>query len=108
MKLLLDENLPGRFKNDFSEHETSTVSEEGWNGISNGKPLQLMLENDFDALITFDKNLQHQQNFDKFPVRVIVLTAQSNQYRHLHPLAEKIREQLRDMPIGVVTVGDLF
>lgn len=106
MKLLLDENLPGRFKNDFPEHDISTVLEQGWNGISNGELLKLMLENNFEALITFDKNLQHQQNFEKYPVRVIVLTAPSNQYKHLHPLAEKIKEQLTDMTIAVVTVGE--
>ena len=33
-----------------------------------------MLENGFDALITFDKNLQYQQNFSKYPLHVIVLT----------------------------------
>lgn len=108
MKLWLDENLPKKLKIDFPEDEISTVREQGWSGISNGKLLKLMLENDFEALITFDKNLQHQQNFEKYPVRVIVLTAQSDQYKHLHILTEKIKEQLRDMPIGVVTVGDLI
>lgn len=106
MRLLLDENLPGRFKAAFPEHEIYTVREQGWSGISNGNLLRLMLENDFEALITFDKNLQHQQNFDKYPVRVIVLTARSNQYKHLLPLAEEIRVQLSIMPTGVVAIGD--
>lgn len=106
MKLLLDENLPARLKGAFPEHDISTVREQGWNGISNGNLLKLMLEYDFEALITFDKNLKHQQNFDKYPVRVIVLSAPSNQYKHLLPLAEEIKEQLRVMPIGVATVGD--
>ncbi len=106
MRLLLDENLPGRLKVAFPEHEVSTVREQGWSGISNGKLLRLILENGFDALITFDKNLKHQQNFDKLPVRVIVLAAPSNQYKHLLLLAEEIKETLATMPIGVVTVGD--
>jgi hypothetical protein len=29
----------------------------------------------FDALLTFDKNLQHQQNFSKYSITVFVLTA---------------------------------
>lgn len=31
MKLLLDENLPKRLRNDFSEHEIYTVRDKGWN-----------------------------------------------------------------------------
>ena len=63
MKLLLDENLPKRLKLDFPEHGVYTVRDKGWNGIKNGELLKLMIEDSFDALLTFDKNLQHQQNF---------------------------------------------
>ena len=68
MKLLLDENLPKRLKKDFPEHEVYTVRDKGWNGKTNGALLALMLEDGFDVLLTFDKNLQHQQNFDKYPI----------------------------------------
>jgi len=63
MKLLLDENLPKRLKLDFTEHEIYTVRDKGWNGIKNGQLLKLLIENQFDALFTFDKNLSYQQNF---------------------------------------------
>jgi hypothetical protein len=55
MKLLLDENLPKRLKQDFPDHIVFTVREMKWNGISNGKLLELMLNEKFDALLTFDK-----------------------------------------------------
>jgi hypothetical protein len=58
MLLLLDENLPKRLKSDFSNHQIFTVWEKGWNCIKNGELLQLLLANNFDALLTFDKNLQ--------------------------------------------------
>jgi len=60
MRLLLDENLPRRLKYDFSDHEIYTVRDKGWQGIKNGELLKLMTEEKFDALLTFDKNLQHQ------------------------------------------------
>lgn len=63
MKLLLDENLPKRLKTDFPNHEVFTIREMGWNGVKNGPLLQLMLDNGFRVLLTFDKNLQHQQIF---------------------------------------------
>lgn len=64
-----------------------------------------MLENGFDALITFDKNLQYQQNFSKYPLHVVVLTAVSNRYKHLSPLVDKIKETLSSSHIGVSIIG---
>lgn len=66
MRLLLDENLPKRLKQDFAEHEIYTANDKGWTGISNGRLLELLIENDFNVLITFDKNLQFQQNFKRY------------------------------------------
>lgn len=63
MRLLPDENLPKRLKDDFAEHEIYTVRDKQWNAIKNGELLLRLLENSFDALLNFDKNLQHQQNF---------------------------------------------
>ena len=72
IQLLLDENLPKRLKLDFPEHEIYTVRDKGWNGIKNGELLKLLIENNFNALLTFDKNLQHQQNFTKYTMTVFV------------------------------------
>jgi hypothetical protein len=72
MLLLLDENLPKRLKLDFPEHEIYTVRDKEWNGIKNGELLKLLIENNFDSLLTFDKNLQHQQNFVKYTIAVFV------------------------------------
>lgn len=106
MKLLLDENLPKRLKQDFPNHKIFTVRELGWHGITNGDLLKLMLEDGIDVLITFDKNLQHQQNFAKYPVSVIVLTAASNQYNNLKPLADSINIVLSSLSIGVTVIGN--
>lgn len=82
MKLLLDENLPKRLKADFANHEVYTVRDVGWQGIKNGELLQLMITNEFHALLTFDKNLQHQQNFKKYALTVFILSASNNTYRN--------------------------
>ena len=84
MRLLLDENLPKRLKLDFPEHEIFTVRDKQWNGIKNGELLKLLLDNAFNALLTFDKNLQHQQNFLKYTIIVFVLTGRINQYSELN------------------------
>jgi predicted nuclease of predicted toxin-antitoxin system len=107
MRLLLDENLPKRLKQDLPEHEVYTVADKEWTGKQNGEILKLMLENDFAALLTFDKNLQHQQNFEKFPLTVFVLTAANNTYKLLKPLAELVNLKLNSPPLqsGVVIIS---
>lgn len=101
MKLLLDENLPKKLKLDFPEHEIYTVSEKGWNSKKNGELLELKMKENFDALFTFDKNLQFQQNFIKYPIAVIVLNAVDNAYFTLSGLIPQIREVLnKNLPIG--------
>lgn len=84
MRLLLDENLPRRLRQDLTEHEIYTANERGWTGMSNEKLLELLIENEFDALLTFDKNLQYQQNFAKYNIAVIVLNAPDNRYLTMH------------------------
>ena len=94
MKLLLDENLPKRLKLDFPEHEIYTVRDKGWDGKKNGELMRLMVNESFDALLTFDKNLQHQQNFKKYTIPVLVLNASNNTYLTLKDLVPKIKEVL--------------
>lgn len=99
MKLLLDENLPKRLKNDFPEHEVSTVRDKMWNGKKNGELMKLMIDEDFDALLTFDKNIQYQQNFQKYPVCIIVLSAENNSYSELTRLSYKINTILKNQTL---------
>lgn len=102
MRLLLDENLPKRLKFDYPEHEIFTVREMKWNGIKNGELLKLMIANSFDALLTFDKNLRHQQNFSKYTITVFVLTAWINQYVELTKLTPQVKQffNSRNLPVG--------
>lgn len=90
MKLLLDENLPKRLKKDLSVFEVYTIRDKGWNGLSNGDLLNLMQKEKFSVLITFDKNLQYQQNFNRYSLPVLVLNAPDNSYQTLTRLSPKI------------------
>lgn len=106
MRLLLDENLPKRLKGDFPEHEIYTVRDKGWNGIKNGQLLQLLVDNGFRALLTFDKNLQHQQNFQKCTIAVFVLTAYNNTYPELTKLSSNVHAYLNKdaLPTGPIII----
>ena len=61
-RVLLDENVDRRLKRFFSSDlEVSTVSEEGWSGLTNGKLLKEASLH-FEVLVTMDSNLLHQQH----------------------------------------------
>lgn len=108
MILLLDENLPKRLKADFPNHTVYTVREKAWNGIKNGPLLRLMTEHNFDALLTFDKNLQHQQNFSKYTIAVFVLSAFNNTYERLTKLSPQIAAYLSSppLPVGPIVIKE--
>jgi predicted nuclease of predicted toxin-antitoxin system len=106
MKLLLDENLPKKLKKDFPEHTIFTVREQGWQGKKNGALIELMLKDNFDVLLTFDKNLQFQQNFSKYSVAVFILQAPDNTYLSMRNLIPKIKEVLKaGVKNGVTTIA---
>jgi hypothetical protein len=67
---------------------------------------EFLTENSFDALLTYDKNLQHQQNFSKYTITVFVLTAKINRYTELTELTPKIKDYLNAaaMPVGPVII----
>ncbi|MFN2423961.1 MAG: hypothetical protein ABR572_09310 [Cryomorphaceae bacterium] len=105
MKLLLDENLPKKLRLDFIEFEVYTVAEMGWAGKTNGELLSLMTASGFDALLTFDKNLQHQQNFKKYSITVFVIGATKNTYVYLQPLVVQIKNYLQvALPKGAIEI----
>ena len=107
MKLLLDENLPEKLKYRFSKNfVVVTVNEMKWNAKKNGELMNLLRDNDFQALITSDKNLEYQQNIEKYGTKVVVLNAKDNRYETVLPFVEKIEgELLKDTEVSVIKIG---
>jgi hypothetical protein len=64
-----------------------------------------MLSENFDALLTFDKNLQYQQNFIKSTITVFVMSAPINSYEVLTLLSPQIKEILASEKMSLGTVG---
>lgn len=103
MRLLLDECVPARLRKALPSHHVSTVPEQGWSGVKNGKLLLLAAEK-FDVLITVDKNLPYQQNASLLPILVFVLDAPSSELRYLLPLIPKLEAALIDHNPGLFVV----
>ena len=107
MRVLLDENVDRLLKGLFAAgFEVSTVGERGPYGKKNGELLRLA-EGEFDALVTMDRNLEHQQNLSALNLAVIVLRARSNAYPAVAPLMPEVNEGLETVQAGeVVHVAD--
>lgn len=83
MKILLDECVTKQLKPYLSEMEVFTVSQMTWNGIKNGQLMNLCVDNDFDLLLTIDKNLLYQQNIDKCKLTIAVLNSVTSKIEEL-------------------------
>ncbi len=101
MKILIDECLPRKLKNELSEHEVKTVPEMGWAGKKNGELLQLMADS-FDVFVTIDSNLIDQQRLTDQPVGFIVFSAVNNKLSTLLPLMPDVRLALERIQPGIV------
>jgi len=99
--VLLDENLPRALVTELTGHDVSTVRAEGWSGAKNGELLRLARER-FDALLTMDRGLQHQQNLGVSGIRVVIIRAPSNRMADLRPLVGSILKALEAPPLGQV------
>lgn len=95
MKILLDENLPKKLKIDLGESfEVKTVRDLGWQGKKNGELIQLIEINEFNILITLDKNLRYQQNLNKFNFSIFLLVSINNRRQTLQTLIKRVKEKL--------------
>ena len=104
MRVLLDENVDRRLRGLFDpKHEVVTVAEHGWSGTKNGDLLRLA-EQEFDALVTMDKNIQYQQQLANFDLVVVLITARSNRRQVVAPVMPEVNRALREGKKGELQV----
>ena len=102
MRVLLDENVPHRLRHRLRPlHEVSTVQDEGWTSIQNGA-LLAAADGHFDVLVTFDSNLEYQQDLSGKSISVLVIRSRSNTYKSVTPLLPSILEALEALGAGQV------
>ena len=99
MKLLLDECIPKKFREQFSGHECLTVREMDWTGLKNGQ-LLAAAENLFEVFLTVDKSLRWQQHLPKFNIAVLLIRAKTNRLPDLIACVPEVAAALRDLKKG--------
>ena len=86
MKILLNEHIPNALARSFAdEWDIRCTQRMGWQGKENGELLQLAGGCGFDALITADRNMPHEQNANT-PLPVVVFRTSSLRVRNLQAL----------------------
>jgi len=102
-RVLLDECLPKKLKQEFVHCAVSTVTEQGWAGKKNGD-LMRAAHGQFDVFVTADQNLPYQQNLAYTGVGVIILTTVNNRIQTLAPLMPQVNKVLETIAAGQVVV----
>jgi hypothetical protein len=107
MKILIDENLPHKLKGCFGEgHEVYSARQMNWQGKKNGELLGLMTLAGFEVFVTMDRNLQAQQNLDKFEITIFVLRGINNKLETLEGLIPSLLTEIAKGTVsGVVEIN---
>lgn len=101
MRILLDECVPRRFRQQLPEHEVRTAPEMGWASYKNGA-LLAAASGRFDVLITTDQRLSYQQDISTLAIAVVVMVVRRNKLELLLPLTGERREVLTEIKLGEV------
>lgn len=99
MRVLLDESLPVDMAAELPGFQVSTVVGMGWSGIKNGALLR-RIESCFEAFVTMDQNLPHQQRLAGRELGVVIVRARSNRMSDLSPLLPDLRDMLAALKPG--------
>ena len=106
MKLLLDEHLPHELRFQIVGHDVFTVRYMGWHGLRNGRLLAEAAAHGFDAVLTMDSAIAHQQNLASLPLAVVILLAPSNVITDLLPLVPRLLVALNHLkPKAIIEVS---
>lgn len=103
MRVLLDECVPERLREDLIPHVVRTVPEMGWAGIKNGRLLQLA-SSDFECFLTVDKNLQFQQHIGHLPLAILVIESRNSRMEALRTIMPRVIEALTSIAPGELKV----
>jgi hypothetical protein len=105
-RILLDENLPRRLKQDLRDFEVRTVQEERWTSYANGSLLR-RAEETFDVFLTADRRLRFQQNVPNYGLGIVVILTHSLRYGRIVAAIGDIRAAIERVTPGNVVEVDV-
>ena len=106
MRVLLDECLPKKLKNDLQGHDCRTVPEAGFAGRKNGELISLAERSGFEVFLTVDKGVEYQRNLAGTKIAILIVRAKSNRLKDLLPYAPACLAAMRSIRPGqLVRIG---
>jgi predicted nuclease of predicted toxin-antitoxin system len=108
MRILVDECLPRQLRywlERSGAFEVSTVQDEGWANVKNGKLLRAANDAGYDVLLTADKNMHYQQNFDGLRISSVVVP--TNRKKLVEKYVPALQQSLEQIQPGQKVVMDL-
>ena len=97
MRILLDECLPRKLKDNLVGHECRTVPEIGLAGKRNGELLTLAEGRGFGVFLTIDQSIQYSQSLAGRRIAIVILLARSNRLADLLPLVDACLASIRSI-----------
>ena len=104
MKVLFDEDVPGKLARSLPRHEIHTVVSMKWGGVKNGALLTLIARESFDVFLTGDKNMDKQHRLEGRPFAVLIMSAIN--WPVVRPHVQKISVALDEAHPGMVRYGE--
>jgi len=73
VRILFDHNVPKKLRSLLPGHYVITSREMGWDILKNGDLMTVAEDNGFEAMVTGDKGISHQQNLKGRGLTLVVL-----------------------------------
>ena len=101
MRVLLDNCVPWQLARHIAGHQVASVIHLGWDKLKDGSLLDV-IDGRFDALVTVDKSIRHQQRIVGRTFALLVLRPLSNRLFDLVPLVPALLKELNSIQPGEV------
>ena len=98
MRILFDHDVPRPLRRQLSNHDVDTARERGWAGLSNGDLLNEAEREGYEAIITADQKMPHQQNIARRTFGVVILL--SNNWPQVREKITAIQNALEGIQPG--------
>jgi predicted nuclease of predicted toxin-antitoxin system len=96
---LLDNCVPRRLAAVIEGHVVECVVDLGWAALTDGELLDRMTGR-YDALLTVDRGIRHQQRLRDRPFCIVLLRARTNRLADLLPLVSAMQDILKQVQPG--------
>ena len=100
MKILLDECVTKKLKTLLADQTVFTIGQMDWKGLKNGILIKRAVQNNFDILLTIDKNICYQQNTEKFNIAIVVLNTNNSNIETLKEYIPNFINQINNFEKG--------